>query len=164
MKGWFRKGVSAYDQVATLEMILISNSRMRTYCWQAFLDIKKSLSHISTKACCGRGVRGCACLRVLLGLLKSLFNHTLAIICIGTKMSRNVIIGSKIFQGSLLSPIQFTIFLQKDTIPDMAGPIIFRRRNVNSQDQWSPTENVSHKWVTQYKTWLQVIPFLNARS
>ena len=113
-QGGFRKGRSTYDLVLALDMIVKSSNRKKKPCWQAFLDIKGAYDTVNRdilwQECRRMGIRG-----GLHNLLKCLFDYTSVVLRIGGQVSRKILMGRGLLQGSLLSPLLFNIFI--DSLP-----------------------------------------------
>ena len=113
-QGGFRKGKNTYDLVLALDMIIRDCSRKKKSCWQAFLDIKGAYDNVDRdilwRRCRRIGIKG-----GLYKLLRCLFDHASVVVRIGGRMSRKVIMGRGLLQGSLVSPSLFNIFI--DTLP-----------------------------------------------
>ena len=113
-QGGFRKGKNSHDLVLALDMIIRDYSRKKKSCWQAFLDIKGAYDTVNRdllwQRCKRVGIKG-----ELYRLLRCLFDQASVVIRIGGQLSRKVIMGRGLLQGSLLSPFLFNIFI--DTLP-----------------------------------------------
>ena len=110
-QGGFRQGRSTLHQVATLDTMLRKRKQDNQKTHLAFLDIKAAYDtvcrNILWKKCAGKGASTMA-----LKTLKALFNGCFAHIVIKYKMSEALAFKLGLMQGSSLSPLLYTIYME----------------------------------------------------
>lgn len=109
-QGGFRPGRSTLDQVACLDKLIKLSRSQGKHTHMAFLDIKAAYDSVPR----GELWRRCHDLGMnylLLDILRALFDHNSAQLVLSQKRSQPFSLPAGVLQGSVLSPILYSIFL-----------------------------------------------------
>ena len=109
-QGGFRKGRGCVDQLFVLTGIINKRKNLQTYC--CFIDLKKAFDRVWRnglwKALWEEGIRG-----KMWRVIRSLYRHTKSKILLGQDETDFFDIEAGVRQGCVLSPILFSIFINK---------------------------------------------------
>ena len=110
-QGGFRKGRSTIDQVTSLHEAICQRKRdMKKSPTIAFLDIKAAYDSVDREILWERmrvlGSRG-----AVMDILRSLFDHNTSRVVIGGEESKEIVHGRGLLQGSVLSPLLYSIYI-----------------------------------------------------
>ena len=109
-QGGFRKGRGCVDQIFVLAGIINNRKNQQTYC--CFIDLKKAFDRVWRKglwkALWEEGIRG-----KMWRIIRSLYRHTKSKILLGQEETDYFNIEAGVRQGCVLSPILFSIFINK---------------------------------------------------
>ena len=143
-QGGFRAGRSTLDQCAILhELITASKKKFKSHPCVGFLDIKAAYDSVDRsilfEKCSRNGM-----LPQIVETLRQLFDFNSACIQIGGSKSRSFKMKAGVQQGSLLSPILYSIFL--DDIKDklQKGPgLKFKVKPTSTKDMMTPARKIN---------------------
>ena len=109
-QGGFRQGRGTLDQIATLQEWIVQSKRDKRNRHMAFLDIKAAYDSVDRQLlwskCRNRGVP-----LHTVQMLQSLFDTNEAFVAIAGHRSRTFPLRSGVLQGSLLSPLLYSVFI-----------------------------------------------------
>ena len=109
--GSFRKGRSTIDQVTSLHEAIYQRKRnIKKSPTIAFLDIKAAYDSVDREILWERmrvlGSRG-----AVMDMLRSLFDHNTSRVVIGGEESKEIVHERGLLQGSVLSPLLYSIYI-----------------------------------------------------
>ena len=123
-QGGFRAGRSCYDQVEALQLAVKQlRQRPAQRPHLAFLDIKAAYDSVPR----GELWRRLGALEVpspLVGILRALFDHNSAQLVIGGKRSPEFGLPAGVLQGSVLSPLLYSVYIDPLVEKLRSGPLI----------------------------------------
>lgn len=109
-QGGFRAQRGTLDQIATLQEWIAQCKAARLQRFMAFLDIKAAYDQVDRAAlwdkCASKGAPA-----GLVAMLKGLFDRNSAFVAVNGSASGDFPIASGVLQGSLLSPILYSVFI-----------------------------------------------------
>lgn len=120
-QGGFRSGRSTVDQVACLDKLIKYYLSRGQRSYMAFLDIKAAYDSVPR----GELWRRCQAVGMnylLLDILRAMFDHNSAQLVLSQKRSQPFFLQAGVLQGSVLSPILYSIFLDPFVTALSNGP------------------------------------------
>jgi hypothetical protein len=109
-QGGFRAKRGTMDQIATLQEWIVQSKAAKLPRHLAFLDIKAAYDQVDRsilwRKCAKKGMP-----RNLIGVLQALFDHNEAFVAINGHQSPAFPISCGVLQGSLMSPLLYSVFL-----------------------------------------------------